>query len=97
MASCSPFNVSFTGSAQDLFVKIAALIHQNGGVISGGPAGGSFSVGTPLGTVAGTFSVNGQTCTVTITQRPFFLPCSTIQSFVQSHIPTVVQSNILDF
>ena len=98
MASCSPFDVDFSGSAQDLFNKISALIHQHGGSISGGPSGGSFSVPVPVfGTVAGTFSVSGQTCTIHITQRSFFLPCSTIESFVKSNIPSVEKTAVTDF
>ncbi|ABM33786.1 hypothetical protein QRO11_13660 [Paracidovorax citrulli] len=96
MASCPPFSVDFTGSAQDLFVKIATMIHDHGGTITGGPSGGAFSVGTPLGTVAGTFMVSGQTCTITITQRPFLLPCSVIQNFIRSHLPTVTQAQFGD-
>ncbi len=98
MASCNPFKVDFSGSAQDLFNKISTLIHQHGGTISGGPSGGTFSVQVPVfGTVAGTFSVSGQTCTIHITQRSFLLPCSTIESFVKSHIPTVEKAEITDF
>jgi hypothetical protein len=98
MASCDPFDVPFTGSAQDLFVKISALIHQHGGTISGGPSGGAFSVPVPyLKEVAGTFSISGQICTITITQRSFFLACSTIESFIKSHINSVEAAAITDF
>lgn len=98
MASCSPFNVDFSGSAQDLFNKISALIHQHGGHISGGPSGGAFSVDVKVyGTVAGTFSVSNQTCRITITKRSFFLFCETIESFVRSNIPTIQKANIEDF
>jgi len=98
MASCNPFNVDFSGSAQDLFNKISTLIHQHGGTISGGPSGGAFSVPVPvLGTVAGTFSVSGQICTIHVTQRSFFLACSVIESFVKSNIPTVEKTAITDF
>lgn len=96
MASCPPFSVEFTGSAQELFVKIATMIHEHGGTITGGPSGGAFTVGSPLGTVAGTFMVSGQTCTITITQRPFLLPCSVIQNFIKSHLPAVAQAQFSD-
>ena len=86
--------LDFTGSAQELFVKIATMIHEHGGTITGGPSGGAFTVGTPLGPVAGTFMVSGQTCTITITQRPFLLPCSVIQNFIKSHLPAVAQAQL---
>lgn len=98
MASCDPFKVDFSGSAQDLFNKISGLIHQHDGTISGGPSGGSFSVPIPVfGKVSGTFSVSGQTCTIHITQRSFFLPCGTIESFVRSNVPTVEETAITEF
>jgi len=98
MASCSPFDVDFSGSAQDLFDKISKLIHQHSGSIAGGPTGGSFSVPVPVfGTVAGTFSVSGKTCSIHVTDRSFFLPCGTIESFVKSHIPSVEEAGITDF
>lgn len=96
MASCAPFSVEFSGSAQELFIKIATMIHDHGGTITGGPSGGAFTVGTPLGTVSGTFTVSGQTCTITITQRPFLLPCSVIQNFIKSHLPAVAQAQLGD-
>ncbi len=90
MASCDPFSIDFSGSAPELFNKISSLIHQHGGSISGDSSGGTFSVPIPVfGTVAGTYSVSGQTCTIHITQRSFFLPCTTIESFIRENIPTV--------
>lgn len=98
MASCSPFGVQFSGSAQDLYTKIETLIHQHGGSINGDASGGKFSVPVPVfGTVEGTYSVSGQTCTIHITKRSFFLPCSTIENFVKNHIPTVVATAMADF
>jgi hypothetical protein len=98
MASCKPFDVEFSGSGQDLFNKVSTLVHQHSGTISGGPSGGSFSVpASVFGTIAGTFSISGQTCTVHITKRSFVLPCGTIESFIKSHIPKVVKAAITDF
>lgn len=98
MSSCSPFSVGFSGSAQELFNKLSTLIHQHGGTIAGGPSGGTFSVPVPMfGTVAGTFSVSGQTIEIHVTQRSFFLLCSLIESFVRANIPTIEEAAITDF
>ncbi len=94
MASCSPFKVDFTGSAEDLFKKISKLIHQHGGTISGNDKKGDFSVPTPLGKVSGSYQVSGQQVTIHIKDRSFLLPCSAIESFVKSHIPSVVAADI---
>lgn len=98
MASCDPFSVEFSGSAQDLFNKTSVLVHQHDGSISGGPSGGAFSVQVPIfGTVAGTFSVAGQLFTVHVTQRSFFLACGIIESFVRSNVPTIETTAISAF
>lgn len=98
MSSCNPFSVNFSGSSQDLFNKVSSLIHQHNGTITGSPTGGAFSVPIPVfGVVAGTFDVSGQICKIHVTQRSFFLPCSSIESFVKSNIPTVLAAEIEDF
>ncbi|MEJ2043452.1 MAG: hypothetical protein P8X74_02795 [Reinekea sp.] len=98
MASCSPFKIDFSGNAQELFNKISTLMHQHEGTVSGGPSGGAFTVPIPVfGKVAGTFSISGQTCTIHVTQRSFFLPCGTIESAIKSHIPAVEKAAITDF
>ncbi|CAM3549175.1 hypothetical protein [Paracidovorax anthurii] len=70
------------------------MIHDHGGTITGGPSGGAFSVDTPLGSVAGTFMVSGQSCT--ITKRPFILPCKVIENFIRNNLPTVAQAQFAD-
>jgi hypothetical protein len=98
MASCDSFKIDFSGSAQDLFIKVSTLIHQHGGTISGGPSGGAFSVPIPVfGIVAGTFSISGQTITIQVTQRSFFLACGIIESFVRNNVPTIEKTAIASF
>lgn len=89
MASCDPFTVDFQGSAEDLFTKVSALVHDHNGRITGGPAGGAISVSTPVGSIDAKYTIDGQVLTATVTKRPFFLPCSAIQSFVRSNVSTV--------
>lgn len=98
MASCSPFKIEFSGSAQDLYKKVETLVKQHNGTIEGGPAGGKFSIPIPVfGAVAGTYKVAKQTCTIHITQRSFFLACGTIENFIKSHIPTVAKTSAAEF
>ncbi len=95
MASCSPFTVDFSGSAEDLYKKISKLIHKHGGKIKGDDKSGTFSVPVSVfGTVKGSYKVSGQRVTITITDRSFFLPCGTIEDFVKSHVPKVVAAEI---
>lgn len=86
MSSCDAFNVNFTGSAQDFFNHAAQLLQQNNGTISGGPAGGSFSVPALTSSITGDFSISGQTCSIHVSDHPFFITCGAIQDYVHSHV-----------
>lgn len=83
MASCDAFGVNFSGSAQDFFAHVSDLLHQHGGTISGGPSGGTFSV--PMA-AQGDFSIAGQTCTIHVTDHPFYISCGGIEDYVRSHV-----------
>lgn len=97
MASCPPFSVNFSGTSQDLLAKVTLLITSHGGQISGSSTGGVFSVPVPVfGSVEGSYQIQGQVLTITITKRSFFLACGTIESFVRNHIPAVEQANFAD-
>lgn len=89
MAKCD-FKVNFSGSAQELFDKVKALIQENNGTVHGGPTSGSFSVRS----ITGTYSVSGQTVRIIITKKPFFISCSLIEKFVRSNVPTVLATSI---
>jgi len=97
MASCKPFNVTFSGSATDLFEKVKKMIEDHGGTISGDATAGSFSVPVLHSIVAGTYTVSGQTATITITKRPWILPCKVIESWIKSHIPTIEKADMSEF
>lgn len=91
------FSVQFKGSAEELFKKVKKLVEQHHGVIHGDARSGSFSVPVPIfGTVAGNYSISGQTCKICITQKSFFLACSVIESFVKSQIPAVANAAMED-
>lgn len=84
------FSIPFGGSAEDLYKKVKRLVEQHHGVIHGDAKSGSFSVPVPVfGTVAGNYSISGQTCKICITQKSFFLACGTIESFIKANIPKV--------
>ena len=94
MASCDPFTTGFSGSADQLFAKLSKLVHDNGGRITGNASAGTVSISTPIGAVDASYQVSGQDVTIHVTKRPFFLPCSTIESFVKEHLPSVEGTDI---
>lgn len=86
MAACKPFTVEFTGSAEDFFERIRTAVDRYGGTVSGDASGGEFSESTPVGLVAGRFAIEGQTCIITIHQRPVVLPCAFVEAGIRSEI-----------
>jgi hypothetical protein len=86
--SCDPFSVPFTGPAQDLYEHVKHLVGDNNGSISGDATAGSFSVLLPIeGSVEGTYTIDGQTVSITVTHKPLLLPCAAIENYVQEHLP----------
>lgn len=86
MAACKPFMVGFTGSTEDFFERIKTAINRYGGTVSGNASDGEFSESTPVGLIAGSFAIDGQTCTITIHQRPMVLPCAFIEASIRSEL-----------
>lgn len=84
-AACH-FKLSFSGSAQDLVNKARQKVQGAGGTFNGDASSGSFSVPIPLGHVEGNYQISGQTLTVNITKKPFFIPCGAIESFIKKQI-----------
>lgn len=87
MPSNESFNINFTDSP-DIFIKQAfAIVHENGGKISGDSSCGNFSVSISiLGKVDGVYEIRNQSCKILISQRPFLISCSKIENFVKSKL-----------
>ncbi len=80
------FSVSFTGPATDTLAKARGAIEGAGGTFNGDDAKGDFIVQTPAGKVKGTYAISGQTFTVNVTDKPFIVPASAIESQVRKFV-----------
>jgi hypothetical protein len=80
------FSVQFTGSSNDTIAKAKTAIEKAGGQFRGDQSKGDFSVPTPAGAVKGNYSISGQTFTVDITDKPFVVPGSAIESQVRKFL-----------
>ena len=79
MSLCA-FDIPFTGSPTALFERARAGIQSQGGTLTGDAMKGSVVVPTPIGRMAGTFTVTGQVAHFEITEKPFILSCARIQT-----------------
>jgi len=80
------FSADFTGSAQDTTSKAKGAIEKAGGKFNGDHNKGDFSVPTPAGAVKGNYTITGQTFAVVITDKPFIVPGSAIESQVRKFL-----------
>lgn len=78
--SCNPFSVNVP---EGWFTKVAEEIKAAGGSIRGDAGSGEFSVPVPKGVVIGKYVLAATELEITITQRPFWLMCVLIESFVR--------------
>lgn len=85
MSACN-FSIPFSGEAETILNKARAAIESQNGNFSGDSTSGNFDVTVFANTIKGNYKVLGQNLNITITDKPFLIPCSTIESFLKSKI-----------
>ncbi len=80
------FSVTFRGPAVGTLGKAKTAILKGGGTFNGDERKGDFIVNTPAGKVKGNYTIVGQVFTLNITDKPFIVPLSVIESQVREFI-----------
>lgn len=88
MGQCN-FSIPFSTSADDLASMARTAITNAGGNFNGDSNGGNFDVSTPLGTIRGSYLIQGDTINVSITSKPFLVSCSLIEKQLQGYFSRV--------
>ena len=88
MPACN-FSIPFSGSPQDILNRAQAAIHDQGGHFRGDGMTGSFELTVLGSSINGSYNISGQELHVTIDNKPFMIPCSTIQSYLTKHLEAV--------
>lgn len=78
-------SIPIAASATDLFVKVKEAIEKNGGTINGDEFSGSFQIKI-MGTIAGSYTTNGDTMNIIVENKPLFISCGQIESFLLSRL-----------
>ena len=81
---CS-FDVNFSGTAQQLLDK-AKSATQSYGSLNGDTSGGAFNVSALGISIKGNYTISGNTASINVTDKPFFLSCDTIKRYIDSKI-----------
>ena len=83
--ACS-FSIPFSGTPEAVLNRARSAVQGQGGTFTGDASAGNFEVSALGNTVKGRYTVSGQNLNITIDDKPFFLPCGTIEGFLKSHL-----------
>lgn len=83
--SCK-FSVIFKGDLNTVFTLAKSEAAKIKGDLEGNTQGGRFHVHSPVGEFEGTYAVVGTEITFDLSKKPFFVPCSMIQSELEKKI-----------
>lgn len=66
--------------------KARSAVQSQGGDFTGDTSSGDFNVSVFGNKIVGNYAVSGQTLNINITDKPFMVPCSAIESFLKGQL-----------
>ncbi|MEO7961018.1 MAG: hypothetical protein ABIR19_05715 [Ginsengibacter sp.] len=85
MSGCN-FTIPFAGVATEVLSKAKAAIESQNGYFMGDTQSGNFEVSVLSNNLKGSYSISGSAMNILIEDKPFFVPCSTIESFLKNKL-----------
>ena len=85
MADCN-FSIPFSGGASNIIGKARKAVQGQGGNLTGDDNSGQFNVSVFGSTIAGNYTIAGNEMQIQVTDKPFMIPCSTIESYLKNHL-----------
>ena len=85
MSACN-FTIPFTKPVTEILAKAKSTVESQGGTFTGDTSSGNFNVSVFGNTVIGAYTVAGQDLQIDITEKPFLVPCSMIESFLKGQL-----------
>lgn len=83
--SCK-ITIPFSEPVNSAVNKARGAVESQGGQFNGDETAGDFEVTVMGNHVKGNYTVEGQVLHLNITDKPFFVPCSMIESFLTKQI-----------
>lgn len=80
------FSIPFSGNAEAILSKARSTVQGQGGDFNGDANSGEFNVSVFGNKIVGQYTVSGQTLNINITDKPFMVPCSAIESFLKGQL-----------
>jgi hypothetical protein len=84
------FSIPIKISPDEVYAKATAAIKGAGGTTTATGDNGTFSIPTPIGKIAGDFSIDAGIMNVIITDKPLLISCSAIEQRLKGFINTSV-------
>jgi len=85
MSACT-FSIPINGTPEDVLNKAKNLMQSQGGTFEGDTSSGNFQVSVFGSTITGSYTVVGQEMSIIIEDKPFLIPCSTIEGFLRNQL-----------
>lgn len=85
MSACS-FDIKIQESAEVVINKAKTYIESQGGKFTGNNENGSFDISLMGNTIAGTYAVVNEALRIIIHNKPIFIPCNAIESFLTKQL-----------
>jgi hypothetical protein len=83
--SCK-FSVNFSEPVESAVLKAKNAVESQSGVFNGDVNSGEFEVTVFGNNIKGNYRVTGQVLDIEITDKPFFVPCNMIETFLVKNI-----------
>lgn len=80
------FSVNFNEPVESALLKAKNAIEGQSGIFNGNDHNGQFEVTVFGNHIKGNYTVETQVLNIEITDKPFFVPCSMIESFLVKNI-----------
>ncbi len=85
MSDCK-ISIPFSGSVSETILKAKMAIENQNGIFTGDEYSGEFDVSVFGNIIKGNYNVVEKVLNLVITYKPFFVPCSTIESILLKEI-----------
>lgn len=85
MSACN-FTFPVNGAPAEVLQRARTAVTSQGGNFQGNEQSGNFNLTVFGNTIAGSYTVAGDNMDIQITEKPFLLPCGTIEGFLKSQL-----------
>ena len=85
MSACN-FTIPFTGPSEAILQKAKSSVESQGGSFTGDANAGNFNLSVFGNTITGSYTLQEQILNIVIEEKPFLVPCSVIESFLQKQL-----------